>query len=147
MARLTLELAEKIAAKALEQSRAGGSKPLAIAILDEAGHVKLLLREDGASMFRNDIALGKAWGAVAMGAASRVIAQVAQQNPNFVNALVTASNGRLVPNPGGVLIRDGGEIIGAVGISGDLAERDESFAAAGIEAAGLTADSGAPPSR
>ena len=147
MAKLTLKLAEKIAAKVLERSRAAGGKPLAIAILDDAGHVKLLVREDGASMFRNDIALGKAWGAVAMGASSRVIAQVAQQNPNFVNALVTASNGRLVPNPGGVLIRDGGEIIGAVGISGDMADRDESFAAAGIETAGLTADIGAAPSR
>lgn len=147
MVKLTLELAEKIAAKTLEQSRSAGGKPLALAILDEAGHVKLLLREDGASMFRTDIALGKAWGAVAMGASSRVIAQVAQQNPNFVNSLVAASNGRLVPNPGGVLIRDGGEIIGAVGVSGDMADRDESFAVAGIEAAGITADIGTPSSR
>lgn len=144
MTRLTLEQADRIVEKALEKRRAEGGKPIAVAVLDESGHVKVLKREDGASMFRPDIAIGKAWGAVAMGESSRDLAKKAAQNPNFMGALAVASGGRLLPNPGGVLIRDHtGEILGAVGISGDSGERDEAFAAHGIEAAGLKADTGA----
>jgi uncharacterized protein GlcG (DUF336 family) len=95
-------------------------------------------------MFRVDVSLGKAWGAVAMDECSRGLAKRAKANPPFFNSLAVASNGRLLPNPGGVLIRDaaGGAILGAVGISGDKGPNDEVFAVAGIEAAGLAADPG-----
>jgi uncharacterized protein GlcG (DUF336 family) len=57
--------------------------------------------------------------------------------------LAAASGGRMVTNPGGVLIRNaGGDIIGAVGISGDTSDKDEACAIAGVDAAGLKADPG-----
>lgn len=145
MGELRLADAQRIVALTLEHKKAAGGKALAVAVLDSSGNVKVLVREDGATMFRADIAFGKAWGAVAMGAPSRMIAQAAQHNPSFVGALAAASSGKIIPNPGGVLIRDGnGEIIGAVGISGDSPDRDEAFAIHGISAAGLTADPAAP---
>src|SRR6516165_7991271 len=67
----------------------------------------------------------------------------AVKTPMFFTALAAASEGRIVTNPGGVLIRDtAGDVIGAVGISGDTSDRDEACAIAGIEAAGLKADPG-----
>lgn len=94
-------------------------------------------------MFRVDISIVKAWGAVAMNVGSRGLAKKAKANPNFINSLALASSGRLLSNPGGVAIRDaGGDILGAVGIGGDTRARDETFAVAGIEAAGLVADPG-----
>jgi len=101
------------------------------------------MREDGAGPFRPQVAMGKAWGAVGMGIPSRTIEQLALQRPYFANSLAAASGGRVVPVAGGVLIRGAdGEIIGSVGISGDLSDNDETCAIAGIEAAGLTADAG-----
>ena len=141
MATLSLAQAEIIADETLKNSRSGAGKPLAVAVLDDGGHLRLLKREDGASMFRSEIAIGKAWGAVAMGVSSRAIAQVSQQHPQFVAALTVASGGNILPNPGGVLIKaKDGSVVGAVGVSGDSADRDESFAIAGIAAAGLLSD-------
>ena len=144
MARLTLDQANAIADKAIEKRRSSGGRPIAVAVLDAGGHLKVLKREDDASFFRPEIAFGKAWGAVAMGEPSRTLREKAQQNPNFMTALAVASGGKVVPNPGGVLIRDAkGAIMGAVGISGDTGDADEAFAVFGIEAVGLTADRGA----
>ncbi len=143
MPRLTLEQANTIIEAAIATARAAGAPPVAVVVLDDAGHVKAVQREDKASMFRVDAGLGKAWGCVAMDEGSRGLAKRAKANPGFFNALAVASNGRLLPNPGGVLIRDtGGNILGAVGISGDTGPKDEVFAVAGIEAAGLVADPG-----
>ncbi len=143
MTQLTLAIANRIIEGALRKAAEGSAKPIAVAVLTAEGHLKALQRQDGASMFRTDIAIGKAWGAVAMGESSRGLAKKAKENPAFVQALSVASAGRLLPNPGGVLIRDkGGEILGAVGISGDSGANDEAFAIAGIEGAGLTADAG-----
>ena len=100
-------------------------------------------REDETSLMRADVAIGKAWGALGMGRSSRVLGSVAAERPHFVQALTAVAQGKLVPVPGGVLIRDGAQsIIGAVGISGDTSDIDEECAVAGIEAAGLTADTG-----
>ena len=141
MTKLMLEQAERIANETLAAGSAANGRPLAVAVLDDGGHMKLMKRQDGAGLFRPDIAAGKAWGAVAMGAPSRMIGMISQQHPQFVAALTTLSGGRILPNPGGVLIRDAsGEVIGAVGVSGDSADRDEAFAIAGIKAAGLTPD-------
>ncbi len=143
MPRLTLQQANTIVEHAIETGREAAGPPIAVVVLDDGGHVKAVQREDGASMFRVDAGLGKAWGAVAMDEGSRGLAKRAKANPGFFNSLAVASGGRLLPNPGGVLIRDaGGAILGAVGISGDKGPRDEVFAVAGIEAAGLVADTG-----
>ncbi len=129
---------------ALAKAAELGLKPLTVAVLDDGAHLKAFKRQDGpGAAFRPHIAIGKAWGAVGMGIASRTLEQRALDRPHFVNALAAASGGRLVPVAGGVLIRDvQGEIIGSVGISGDTSDNDEACAIAGIEAAGLTADAG-----
>ena len=95
----------------------------------------------GPGILRYDIAYGKAWGALGMGFGSRTLYERAADTPQFFNALYVASGGRWSTNPGGVLIRDSeGDIVGAVGISGDTSDKDEACAIAGIEAAGLFAD-------
>jgi uncharacterized protein GlcG (DUF336 family) len=144
MPRLTLQQANAIVDNAIAKARAADAPPIAVVVLDDGGHLKAAQREDGASMFRIDAGLGKAWGAVAMDEGSRGLAKRAKANPGFFNALAVASGGRMLPNPGGVLIREteGGAILGAVGISGDKGPQDEVFAKAGIEAAGLVADPG-----
>jgi uncharacterized protein GlcG (DUF336 family) len=115
--------------------------PLAVVVLDDSGHIKAVKREDGASMFRVDIGQGKAWGAVAMGCSSRALANRARQNPNFFLTLAATSSGRLLPQQGGVLVRDAsGQILGAVGISGASGDEDEACGAFGIEQAGLKPD-------
>jgi uncharacterized protein GlcG (DUF336 family) len=143
MTALTLDVASRIVDAALATARAHSSKSLAVVVLDAGGHDVVLKREDGCGILRVDIARGKAWGALGMGLGSRELARKAEQNPRFFAALAAASGGRVVPNPGGVLVRDAdGNVVGAVGISGDQADRDEACAIAGIEAAGLVADPG-----
>lgn len=144
MAALTLAQANTIVDAALQKGRDIHLAPLVVAVLDAGGHLVAFKREDKAGIMRFDIAFGKAWGALGMGFGSRQLAVRAAANPTFVNALAAASGGRLVPVPGGVLIRDAaGDVIGAVGVSGDLSDRDEECALAGIEAAGLKGDPGA----
>lgn len=143
MARLTLRQANTIIDKAIEKAREMGGPPVAVVVLDDGGHIKAVQREDRASMFRVDVGIGKAWGAIAMGEGSRSLAKRAKANPAFIGALTDAAGGKLLPNPGGVLIRNSdGFVLGAVGISGDKGPIDEIFAIAGIEAAGLVADPG-----
>ena len=111
-------------------------------VLDARGCVKVTAAQDGTSLLRAEIAHGKAYGALAMGMGSRALYQRAQEQPYFVGAMNTLAQGALVPVPGGVLIQDGGRLLGAVGISGDTSDNDEACAVAGIEAAGLKANAG-----
>lgn len=144
MSSLTLAQASTIIDVALRRGRVMNCAPLVVAVLDAGGHLVAYKREDRAGIMRFDIARGKAWGALGMGLGSRQLAVRASSNPVFFNTLAVASGGRFVPVPGGVLIRDAeGEIIGAVGISGDTSDRDEECAMSGIEAAGLKGDPGA----
>jgi uncharacterized protein GlcG (DUF336 family) len=143
MARLTLAQATTIIEHALKKGRQTNCAPLAVAVLDEGGHLKAFAREDGAGILRQQIATGKAWGALGMGFGSRTLAKRATDNPAFFSALFAASDGRLVPAAGGVLIKDGaGEVVGAVGISGDTSDKDEACALEGIQAARLTGETG-----
>ena len=135
---LTLDAANAIIAGALAHARDAGLKPLAIVVLDAAGHVKAAARQDGASMFRFDVALGKAWAAAAMGTSSRALSETAKGNPNFFVTLAATAQGKFLPQPGAVLIRDaGGAILGAVGGSGDTGDNDEAACIAGVKAAGF----------
>ncbi|WP_137888047.1 heme-binding protein [Pseudomonas sp. 2FE] len=143
MSALTLETATMITNQALAAGRAISAAPLTIAVLDAGGHLITLLREDGASMLRPQIAIGKAWGAVALGKASRLIANDAQQRPSFIAAVNTLAQGNLIPAPGGVLIRNAeNAVIGAIGITGDTSDIDEQCAIKGVQAVGLVADAG-----
>jgi uncharacterized protein GlcG (DUF336 family) len=135
---LTLAQANAIVTAALANARSAGYKPMAIVVLDASGHLKSAQREDEASMFRVDVATGKAWAAVGMGAASRVLAQRAKDNPNFFVTLAATAQGRFLPQTGAVLIKDaGGAVLGAVGASGGTGDEDEAICIAGIVAAGL----------
>ena len=138
MSALTLKLATQLATQALTAGRTISAAPLTIAVLDSGGHLVTLQREDGASLLRPQIAIGKAWGAIALGKGSRLLALDAQQRPAFIAALNSLGQGSVVPAPGGVLIRDqAGNVLGAVGISGDLSDVDEQCAITAIEGLGL----------
>ena len=138
MAELTLTQANSIIEAAMKAARKAAYKPMAVVVLDASGHVKASQREDGASMFRIDIATGKAWASVGMGAASRALAQRAKDNPNFFVTLATTAQGRFLPQTGAVLINDAqGAVIGAAGASGGTGDEDEEICIAGIQAAGL----------
>ena len=138
MTAVTLAQAATIVDAALVRGRELKLRPLTVAVLDPGGALVALKREDDSGVLRPDIALGKAWGAVGMGEPSR---NLATRSPAFLGALAAMSGGRVVPVPGGVLIRDSaGALLGAVGISGDASARDEDCAIAGIKAAGLVSD-------
>ncbi len=142
MHRLTLDAATTIVDRALEKGHEMGLPPLTVAVLDAGGHLVALKREDNSSLLRPDIATGKAWGTLGMGFGGRELARRAEGS-GLKGVLSAGWGGRMVPVPGGVLIRNGaGEIIGAVGISGATSLDDEACAVAGIDAAGLTADTG-----
>lgn len=134
---LTLAAADTIAAATLAEARRRSARPMAVIVLDAGGHPVVFRREDRASLYRFDIARAKAMGALGMGDDTRAIAARAAANPLFFTTVAVAT-GNLALSPGGVLVRDAaGEVIGAVGVSGDTADTDEACAAAGIAAAGL----------
>jgi len=140
MTTLRLDQATQIIHAALARSRQAGYKPMAVAVLDGSGDLKAFHREDGASMFRFDIARAKAWGAVGMGASSRVLAERAKGNPNFFVSLAATADGKFLAQAGAVLIQDAsGNVLGAVGASGGTGDEDEEICIAGIQAAGLLA--------
>lgn len=140
MTTMTLAKASEIIDTALAEARQRQFAPLAVAVLDAGGHLVAFKREDGAGIVRFDIAFGKAWGSLGMGFGSRELTQRTAKNPAFFSTLATASAGRLVPSPGGVLILDDNrQIIGAIGISGDIGDNDEACALIGIEKAGFHA--------
>lgn len=115
---------------------------MTVAVIDAGGHLVALQREDGTSNLRAEIAQGKAKGAIAMGLGSRALYERAQEQPYFIQAVATLQNGDLIPVPGGVLIREQGKIIGAIGITGDTSDTDEACAIAAINAVGLEPDAG-----
>lgn len=140
---ITLDQARTIIAAALGAGRRLELAPLSVVVLDAGGHVKAFEREDGSSNLRFQIAHAKAYGALGLGIGSRAIMARAEQQPTFVAALSGAFGGAIIPVPGGVLVKGvTGEIIGAVGVTGDISDNDESAAVAGIEAAGLSAVTG-----
>jgi uncharacterized protein GlcG (DUF336 family) len=132
---LKLTQASIIIDAALAEGRKMHFAPLAVTVLDAGGHLIAFKREDGAGFARFDIAYGKAWGALGMGFGTR---ELAERDATFVTAIAMATQGRMIPSPGGVLILDAdNDVIGAVGISGDVGDNDEICALAGIRAAGF----------
>jgi uncharacterized protein GlcG (DUF336 family) len=142
MTALTLDKARIILDAALAKVMEKKTKPMAIVVLDARGTIKASIAQDGTSLMRFEVAHGKAFGAVAMGLGSRALFKRANEQPYFIDAVNTMARGALIPVPGGVLIKDAGHVIGAIGISGDTSENDEECAVAGIKAAGLEADIG-----
>lgn len=141
---LTLEQALTIARATLDAGRRTAFAPLCAVVLDCGGHPLVVLRDEGASIYRPQIATAKAAGCLGMGFGGRELARRAQAAPQFFAALAAVFPQGLAPVPGGVLIRDGdGQLLGAIGVSGDTSDNDEICALAGIEAAGLIAETGA----
>lgn len=144
--KLTLTEADTIIDAALAKGRELDLGKLAVAVLDDGGHPIAMKREDGSEFLRPPIATAKAWGALGMGLASRVLAERANMMPVFFTALTEVADGKLIAVPGGVIIRESdGSILGAVGVSGDMSDPDEVCAVAGVEAAGLSPDIGENP--
>lgn len=137
---LTLDAANTLIAAAMNEGEAKGFAPLAVCVLDAGGHVQAFQRADGASMMRFEIAKGKAYGALAVGKGSRWLNAQAEGRPHFLEGLSNVSGGKIVPVPGGVLIKEeDGTLLGAVGITGDTSDNDEIAAIAGIAAIGKVA--------
>jgi uncharacterized protein GlcG (DUF336 family) len=135
---LSFETAQRVAAAVLADGARRRTSALTVAVLDSGGHLVVLLRQDGAGYIRPDIAVGKAWGALSLGVSSRAVAGIAAAVPAFFGALTVAAQGRMFPAPGGVLLRGpGGEVVGAVGVSGDSSDVDEALGIAAARAAGL----------
>jgi uncharacterized protein GlcG (DUF336 family) len=135
---ITLDQARTLIAATRSKGRAMSLNPLTIVILDSGGHLVAMEREDGSGYGRPDVASGKAAGALAMGVSSRKLGDMAADRPQFMAALSAAWNGRLIPAAGGVLVKDdAGNLLGAIGVSGDLSDKDEEAAFAGVAAAGL----------
>ena len=139
---LSLESARTLIAAARAHARETDCKPMTVVVLDAGGHVRAVEREDGSANKRFEIAFGKAHGALSLGMGSRALMARAEQQPYFIAAVTSAVGGALVPVPGGVLVLDGDEVVGAVGVTGDTSDKDEAVAVAGIEAVGLSASTG-----
>ena len=137
---IDLQTARTIIEAARAQARQQRLKPLTVVVLDAGAHLVAAEREDGSSNKRFEIAFGKAHGSLALGMGSRALMARAEQQPYFIAAATAAVGGSLIPVPGGVLVRNAaGTLLGAVGISGDTSDNDETAALAGIEAASLVA--------
>lgn len=144
---LPLRHAETIIDGSLFAARSHEMEPMSIAVLDSGGHLIAFKREDGSGILRAQIAIGKGWGALGMGASGRLLRERLSGRQGFIAALTVASEGRFVPVPGGVLVLDEEDyILGAVGISGDTSERDELCAINGINSAGFRSEPAEPDS-
>lgn len=137
--KISLEQANRIIEVALQRAVDAAYKPMAVVVLDESGQPISLQRQDGATAFRIDIATGKAWASVSMGASSRGLLQKAQAMPAFFDALAVTGQGKFIPQTGAVLIKDDtGKVVGAVGASGGSGDEDEEICITGVKAAGLS---------
>jgi uncharacterized protein GlcG (DUF336 family) len=140
---LSLGQAQEIVTSGLAFARDQSYPPMTVAVLDAGGQLIAFAREDGSSLLREKISRGKALGSLNMGVGSRALASRAADNPGFIAAVTALAAGNLVPVAGGVLLKDsGGQVLGAVGVSGHHPDADEACALAGIAAARLIADTG-----
>lgn len=142
---LPLEKANRIVAQALRLGRDANLLPLTVVVLDAGGKMVAMQSEDGSGLIRFEVAFGKAYGALGMGISSRLIRDRLSERPTFQAALATASEGRLIPVPGGVLVEThDGITLGAVGVSGDTSDKDEYCAIEAIKTAGLSPEPAEP---
>lgn len=141
---LTLADAKKIIEHTLAAQATHNFKPMAVVVLGAAGTIRASESQDGTSLLRPKVAHGKAHGAISLGLGSRALFERAKVEPFFIQSVNSLCDGALVPVAGGVLVRDSaGNLVGAVGVTGDTSDNDEICAVAGIEAAGFVAQTGA----
>ena len=141
MTMITLTQPNRIIEAIFSRGRELSCRPLSAVVVEPGAKVKAFQKEDGSSMMRFEMAYGKAYAALALGRSSTLVRVRAEERPMFMQYLIRASGDQLFPEGGGILIRDkDGEVIGAVGVTGDTQERDEELAVHGIHAAGLETD-------
>jgi len=141
MTAVTLDQANRIIAAILKRGAELNCRPISAVVVEPGCIVKAFQKEDGASMMRFEMAYGKAYAALSLGRNSSLVKLRQQEKPDFVQFLIAASGERLFAEGGGTLIRDdNGDVIGAVGVTGDTEERDEELAVHGIHEAGLKTD-------
>ncbi len=140
MAELTLQQANKLIVEALNAAHEKDMPPIAVAVLDSGAHLKAFQREDGVSFLRVKIAQAKAWGALAMACDTDQLAERYNQDAlqqGFINALNGMTDGKIIPLPGGVLVRnDKNEIIGAIGAAGGVSTDDAACVTTAIKSFG-----------
>ena len=142
MRALSLEQANTLIAATFASAKKQRCRPMSAIVLDAGGRVKAFQKEDGASMLRFEVCYGKAYAALALGRPSRLVLQKAREKPLFMQSIDNLADYPLFLEGGGQLIRDrAGEVVGAVGVTGDVNEMDDICAIAGIHAAGFCADS------
>ncbi|MGE0627171.1 MAG: heme-binding protein [Hyphomicrobiaceae bacterium] len=138
---VTLAQAEAIINAIIAEGRKQKLRPLSVVVVEPGCVVKAFKKEDGSAMMRFEMAMGKAYASLALGRSSDLVRQRAEHRPMFMEFMIGASRGQIFPEGGGQLIRDaGGEVIGAVGVTGDTQDKDDELAAYGIKAAGLKTD-------
>lgn len=141
MAEISLRRARQIIKGTLTKGKEMGLKPLSVVVLDAGGHVRAFERDDGSAPGRFAIAHGKAYGAVMLGMAGKAQMARAEQQAYFMEAVNGVFGGQVIPVPGGILVRDAkGNVIGAVGVTGDTSDNDAEAGLAGIEAVNLTGE-------
>ena len=141
MTTVSLDQAERMIDAIFARARELGCRPLSVVVVEPGAKVKAFKKEDGSAMMRFEMAFGKAYAALALGRSSSLVRVRAEQRPMFMDYLLRASDEQIFPEGGGMLVRDAeGEVIGAIGVTGDTQERDEELAAHGIHAAGLKTD-------
>jgi len=138
---LTLAQANRIIEAILARGAELECRPLSVIVVEPGCKVKAFQKEDGSSMIRFEMALGKAYAALALGRSSRLVRVRNEEKPAFMRYLIAASGDQLFPEGGGMQIHDAeGHVVGAVGVTGDTEDRDEELAVHGIHAAGLKTD-------
>lgn len=141
MPAITLDQANRMIEAILKRGVELDLRPMSVVVVEPGCVVKAFQKEDGASMVRFEMAYGKCYAALALGRSSTLVKVRQEEKPNFMSFLIKASDDKLFPEGGGMLIRDtDGEVIGAVGVTGDTEENDDKLAAHGIHAVGLKTD-------
>lgn len=128
---MTLEAAKKVAAGAEAEARKNNWN-VVIAIVDDGGHLVLLQRIDGTQTGSIDVAIGKARTSAAFKRPTKVFDDLAKTRPS-----ITTISPDAVLLEGGVPIMVGGQLVGAVGVSGVTSQQDAQIAEAGIAALGM----------
>ena len=129
---ITLADARRIIAAA-EQKAAEIQQPMNIAVVDAGGNLVAHVRMDKAWMGSIDISINKAWTARAFDISTKALAELSQSGDQFFG-IHASNNGRVMIFAGGIPLKRGEEIVGAIGVSGGMGKQDQAVAEAGAAA-------------
>ena len=129
---MTLADARRVISAAEEKARDIG-QPMNIAVVDSGGNLVAHVRMDGAWIGSVDISINKAWTARAFDIATKDLAELSQSGDQFFGIHVS-NRGRVMIFAGGIPLKRGNEVVGAIGVSGGTGKQDQSVAEAGAAA-------------